>query len=1056
MSGQFLRDLFGRTVSNGWGEPYVGPAWQIPPGNTQTSVPFTDGQGHMWYDHTTANAATPQIQVVGALPRAGSLQFKVQHQSVALLGAGFILDYGSAWRFHAVFSPLGNGTFFALLQTGGVAYPGLPYDNTGQPNSVIQHTIAFDTWYNVKIAWDETTVTGKMWAVGTTEPGWQIGFGDHGQATDQTDMTISMGHNSATDIKADFDDFLLLAVSCGVDGGLVDTLTINSGTGNSAYTSSGQMDFTDVRIRAQVLTDAASPTSTRKIHLGGDTAAFADFAELSVATDGSVALDTNATGDTASTAVDLSQPFYMRLHIDGTNATGRIWQAADPEPTMWDVTAAFTAVSFYEDAYVGITDVSPPTETFSVDVTTADICSLETPSPCGCVPFVADEACNCFEKDQFGRTVVNGLGTADWGGLWTIAGGVSHSLYQVTPGQATIDNSGSFGSVTDATMGLSQATLLGDYTVTFKTDVDSTDVPDPGFLEDEAFAPIRIILDPTFGLMDPITVAVNAGKTWVISPPTNDVLTLVYPTDAVGGSTYMETPYSVVKNTSTTIVIHVAENEVTVSVDGVLMLTAGSDLYMPITAPSTSGIRIQTTSAYTSSSFPGGSSSFDPNTTTLTLVRWCPIAVGPCEPTANQPVLSEVVGTGDGVTTVFTTRHPYNPVTLEVDVDGAGRVAVPVDWQAGTFSITPAPGAGTVITVSYLSGTGAVGAPPSVPPHDPATGGSFSPPTITNDVTITGSTISGVQAIIDGAPDGTQFTFPADHHYSGSLGIVLTGRTNLEFIGNGAVLDISGTSGATNTSAFKIEANCQDIAIRDFYMHGQNSDGLFHSGTESQMGVAIYDGHRIEIDRLRVDHIFGDGAFLASKETAPYRQSSDIWIHDSSFDYVGRMGVVPKGVDNLVFRFNTLDHLSLIVFDLEQDYDWEYVDICILSDNVIGSWSLSDYQTNWFLAGAYSIGNPSLLAGISNLTVERNTVGAPAVNSNNPSGKGGLATILDKTIRTQNIVIRDNTTSSSGSGPVMHFAHCDGITVTGNTQPLSSGSLTTVSDSTSVVTSPNP
>jgi hypothetical protein len=39
---------------------------------------------------------------------------------------------------------------------------------------------------------------------------------------------------------------------------------------------------------------------------------------------------------------------------------------------------------------------------------------------------------------------------------------------------------------------------------------------------------------------------------------------------------------------------------------------------------------------------------------------------------------------------------------------------------------------------------------------------------------------------------------------------------------------------------------------------------------------------------------------------------------------------------------------------------------------------------------------------------------------------------------------------------VLNFAHVDGLTITGNTQPLSSGSLASIADCTNVVSSPNP
>jgi hypothetical protein len=47
----------------------------------------------------------------------------------------------------------------------------------------------------------------------------------------------------------------------------------------------------------------------------------------------------------------------------------------------------------------------------------------------------------------------------------------------------------------------------------------------------------------------------------------------------------------------------------------------------------------------------------------------------------------------------------------------------------------------------------------------------------------------------------------------------------------------------------------------------------------------------------------------------------------------------------------------------------------------------------------------------------------------------------------------NNTTTKPGRGPVLVFEHVDGLTVSGNVQPLLGGPLTKISDSTGVVTS---
>jgi hypothetical protein len=47
-------------------------------------------------------------------------------------------------------------------------------------------------------------------------------------------------------------------------------------------------------------------------------------------------------------------------------------------------------------------------------------------------------------------------------------------------------------------------------------------------------------------------------------------------------------------------------------------------------------------------------------------------------------------------------------------------------------------------------------------------------------------------------------------------------------------------------------------------------------------------------------------------------------------------------------------------------------------------------------------------------------------------------------------VFANNTTTKAGGGPVLIFEHVDGLTVSGNSQPVTSGWLVSISDSTAV------
>lgn len=85
-------------------------------------------------------------------------------------------------------------------------------------------------------------------------------------------------------------------------------------------------------------------------------------------------------------------------------------------------------------------------------------------------------------------------------------------------------------------------------------------------------------------------------------------------------------------------------------------------------------------------------------------IRLSPITVQRCTagtPTPNQPIHDELIGTGDGTTVVFYTRFPYNPATLEVEVDGEGEDFHPTNWRTGAVTMVTAPGAGLPVVASY-------------------------------------------------------------------------------------------------------------------------------------------------------------------------------------------------------------------------------------------------------------------------------------------------------------------------------------------------------------------
>ena len=92
-------------------------------------------------------------------------------------------------------------------------------------------------------------------------------------------------------------------------------------------------------------------------------------------------------------------------------------------------------------------------------------------------------------------------------------------------------------------------------------------------------------------------------------------------------------------------------------------------------------------------------------------------------------------------------------------------------------------------------------------------------------------------------------------------------------------------------------------------------------------------------------------------------------------------------------------------------------------------------------------GEPGSL--VQDLTVTDNVVTAGAPHSSNTITDAGLATSI-RVERRQRVIFSNNSTTVPGRGPALFFAHIDGLTVSGNTQPLLGGSIAWFRDCSSV------
>jgi hypothetical protein len=318
-------------------------------------------------------------------------------------------------------------------------------------------------------------------------------------------------------------------------------------------------------------------------------------------------------------------------------------------------------------------------------------------------------------------------------------------------------------------------------------------------------------------------------------------------------------------------------------------------------------------------------------------------------------------------------------------------------------------------------------------------------PTVSIPATIDatgGSDVSdALERFLGRIPDGAVIAFQPGGRYRLGRAIRLESRHRLTFDGQGARLDIAGCE--IDDSGFVIDRGTSDVIIRDLTIVGDNAAGgtadAFTPDCESAAGVAIYAGRNVEIAGVTIQQVRSECLYVDAGGPE-YTWADGVWFHDSTCTRNGRMGVAIAGANRVMVERIRFSAVGMFVFDIEP-YDIRGGATRVtFRANTIEGYGLSPLQTQWFLAAE---GVPG--SRVEGLTVTGNRVLAGAPRSSNTATDAGLATTI-RVARRRQIVFTDNVTTVAGNGPALFFAHIDGLTVSGNVQPLTRGSIASFVD----------
>jgi hypothetical protein len=343
-------------------------------------------------------------------------------------------------------------------------------------------------------------------------------------------------------------------------------------------------------------------------------------------------------------------------------------------------------------------------------------------------------------------------------------------------------------------------------------------------------------------------------------------------------------------------------------------------------------------------------------------------------------------------------------------------------------------------TSAFAAEQTAVAPPPTPPTTLPATR-PFPAPVTTRTVTVpasidaTGSSdvSTAFKEFIRSVPDGSLINFPSAAVYRIDRAIFFRSRHNLILDGNGCTLKYTSVTGTSQShSLWYDEGGGSDIWIRDFALVGSSTNpGVYTPGTsptggENQHGVVV-SSSRFEVSGCTISEVWGDGFYVTSNP-------SDVWIHDNHVISAGRQGLTVISGTNVIAERNAFDTVGFITFDIEPNFASETSTNIIFRNNTAGTWG------NYFFA---VVGNPTS-STLDRIVVDGNTVTGSSLSAYVDNREG---------TRITRVTFTNNVGKVATAGPVLNFNHVDGLTVYGNVQPLSSGSLIRIVNCTKVVAS---
>ena len=202
-----------------------------------------------------------------------------------------------------------------------------------------------------------------------------------------------------------------------------------------------------------------------------------------------------------------------------------------------------------------------------------------------------------------------------------------------------------------------------------------------------------------------------------------------------------------------------------------------------------------------------------------------------------------------------------------------------------------------------------------------------------------------LKSFIAGVADGSTVFFPAGARYRIDGSLIIEGRKNLTFEGNGA--EFFATTEADRNRRHWWIRNSDGITIRDVVVRGANpnagtGEAAYRSDREAQHGFEFAGVKNVIVENVTVTDVYGDFVYIGRDKSG---WSKQVTVRDSHFERNGRQGIAITAGEDIKIERNKITEVRRSTFDIEPNAsDWGARRVTI-SDNDIGPGRLS------FLAG---------------------------------------------------------------------------------------------------------